>query len=116
MNFRLLPERGAGTSLPRPLLVLAPLPQVGKMNGNKLDDGCAFFLVKSDVRKRSADLAGAIAKVPGFREVWFTEGEYSFLAKFSAPEESLPGLESRIRRQPGILGVSCLPAPLVVKA
>ena len=75
----------------------------------------AFFLFKSDPRKSSSELARFISEFPGFKEVWFTEGEYSFVARFNAPAESLGELAAKLRRHCAVLEIICLHAPVVLK-
>ena len=75
----------------------------------------AFFLLKSDTRKSSSELARFISRFPGFKEVWLTEGEYSFVARFNAPAESLPRLVAKLRKHGAVLEIICLPAPVVLK-
>jgi len=74
-----------------------------------------FVLLKSDPKASSTELARFIARFPGMREVWMTEGKYSFVARFSAPLESIPQLRSKILRNKAVLEVDCLPAPIVLK-
>ena len=74
-----------------------------------------FVLLKSDPKASSTELARFIARFPGMQEVWMTEGKYSFVARFSAPLESIPQLRSKILRNKAVLEVDCLPAPIVLK-
>ena len=71
-----------------------------------------FFLVKSDPECSSLALAKFLQRFPGFDSAWMTEGEYSFVAKFSAPEGAVPLLERRIARNKAILELKCLNAPI----
>lgn len=71
-----------------------------------------FFLLKSDPKASSVEVGSFIRKFPGVKEVWMTEGEYSFLAKFAVPEGTVGLLTDRISRNPKILELSCLTAPI----
>ena len=75
----------------------------------------AFVLFKSDPRKSSSELAKFISKFPGFKEVWFTEGEYSFVARFNAPLDSLGELTAKLKKHKSVLEIDCLNAPVVLK-
>jgi len=75
-----------------------------------------FFLVKSDPESSSLELAKYFQKFPGFDSAWMTEGEYSFVAKFSAPEGAVPLLERRLARNKAILELKCLNAPIRMRA
>lgn len=74
-----------------------------------------FFLLKSDPKASSLDVARSIRKLPGAKEVWMTEREYSFIARFCSPAEDLSRLKPRLERHKGIVGVTCVPAPFAVK-
>lgn len=73
-----------------------------------------FFLLKSDPNVSSSEIARSIRQLPGAREVWMTEGEYSFIARFSAPSGAVPVLGSRISRNRGVVGLEVAPAPIPV--
>lgn len=89
-------------------------------NGRKRNgiEECAFFLIKSDVKKSSMGIANAIARIPGVEEVCFTEGKYSFLARFSVdpvdPDE-MEKLQGRLEKCDGIVEVDRLNAPIVMR-
>jgi len=73
----------------------------------------AFFLIKSDVKKSSLELADAIAAMEEVEEVCFTEGKYSFLARLCGDEDALDKAHARLSRKAGILEVDRLDAPLL---
>lgn len=76
---------------------------------------CAFFLIKSDVRKSSMDLANFIAAIPGVEEVCFTEGRYAFLARLSGWPEEVEKMQAKIARNSAVLEIEKLNAPIVMK-
>ena len=73
-----------------------------------------FFLLKSDPKASSSEIARSVRKLPGVKELWMTEGEYSFVARFSVPECTIQLLESKISSNPRILETSCLTAPILL--
>ena len=79
------------------------------------EETVAFFLIRSDVKKSSVELANAIARIPEMEEVCFTEGKYSFLARLSAAPEKFEKLQARLARCAGILEIERLNAPVVVR-
>ena len=72
-------------------------------------------MIKSDVRKSSVELANAIARIPGVEEVCFTEGKYSFLARFSGVQEAIERIQERLAKNASILEIDRLNAPIVMK-
>jgi len=86
-------------------------------NGRRTNgfEECAFFLIKSDVRKSSVELANAIARIPGVEEVCFTEGKYSFLARFSGVQKAIERMQERLARNSAVLEIEKLNAPIIMK-
>lgn len=71
-----------------------------------------FLLFKSDPDSSSSELARFISGFPGAQDVWITEGAYSFIARFSVPEASVPLLPGRLLKNKSVLEIECVPAPL----
>jgi len=60
------------------------------------------------------DVADFISRFPGLQEVWMTEGTYSFIARFHAPEGAIPLLASQLSRHKAILDLEFAPAPILI--
>ena len=71
-----------------------------------------FFLVKSEPSPIK-ELADFILRFPGLQEVWATEGAYSFIARFQAPEGAIPLLASQLSKHKAILQLETINAPLL---
>jgi len=58
------------------------------------------------------ELVDFISRFPGLQEVWATEGTYSFIARFHAPEGAIPLLASQLSKHKAILQFEIVNAPL----
>jgi len=70
-----------------------------------------FFLVKSRPCPIK-ELADFVLRFPGLQEVWATEGTYSFIARFQAPEGAIPLLASQLSKHKAILQLETINAPI----